>query len=84
MNSYVKGEHFHVFKQGNRRFGSSAIVNAAMRVKFKANYSHNDASKVEESDIEDMWFVEDLGVVYGGLYSTPLVATRSTDALVGR
>ncbi|KAL9980567.1 hypothetical protein ACROYT_G009170 [Oculina patagonica] len=77
-------EHFHFIKQGSRRFGSYAIANAAMRIKLKAFYIGNDVSKVEESVIENMWVVEELGVVYGGLCSTPLMAKRTSEALVGR
>jgi hypothetical protein len=84
--SIRQDEYFRVFKQGRRRFASYAIVNAAMRVKLKAILSDNDANfnNVEESERKCTWIVEELGVVYGGLRSTPLVATRTMDALVGR
>jgi len=84
--SIRQDEYFRVFKQGRRRFASYAIVNAAMRVKLKAIFSDNDANfnNVEESERKCTWIVEELGVVYGGLRSTPLVATRTMDALVGR
>ena len=84
--SIRQDEYFCVFKQGRRRFASYAIVNAAMRVKLKATLSDKDANfnKVEESERKSTWIVEELGVVYGGLRSTPLVATRTIDALVGR
>ena len=79
-------EYFHVFKQGRRRFASYAIVNAAMRVKLKATLSYQeiDDNEVNNNKKEGPWIVEELGVVYGGLCSTPLVASQTMDALAGR
>ena len=79
-------EYFHVFKQGRRRFASHAIVNAAMRVKLKATLRCHDIddNKVNNNKREGPWIVEELGVVYGGLCSTPSVASKTMDALAGR
>lgn len=81
-----KDEYFHAFKQGRRRFASYAIVNAAMRVKLKATSSYHDTDDNEGNNNkrEGPWIVEELDVVYGGLCSTPLVASQTMDALAGR
>ena len=58
-----------------------------MRVKFKAiDCNHNDVNcnEVENTDKEGLWVVDELSVVYGGLRSSPFVASRTTNALVGR
>ena len=75
-----------MFKQGRRRFASHAIVNAAMRVKLKATLRCHDidGNKVNNNKREGPWIVEELGVVYGGLCSSPLVASQTMDALAGR
>ena len=53
-----------------------------MRVKLKITLSDND---INRSKVDGrVWVVEELYVVYGCLRSTPFVAARTMNALIGR
>ena len=83
----LQDEYFHVFKQAGRRFASSSIVNAAMQVKFKMDWSDVgvNCNELHEKNKQGIvWTVEKLNLVYGGLGDTPLVPSQSMASIIGR